>query len=369
MSLTLEENHRYQRHIMLDEIGEMGQLKLKKAKVLCIGAGGLASPALYYLAAAGIGTLGIIDNDTVDLSNLQRQILYTIDDVGKKKVIQAKERLLSLNPTIHIETYDTLLHHDNALNIISAYDIIIDATDNFATRYLINDACFQLQKPFIYAGIHQFEGQVALFEPPLSTCYRCLYPAPPPSGLMQNCADAGVLGILPGLLGSLQATLAIKYILTLGELPKNQLISVSLLTMQFKQYSMVKDSNCLICQHHHDFDHLPFHQMQSCEISPVITVSELKKLIDKQEDFYLLDVRQVEEYQQHHIAQSQLIPLPHLESELHQLPRDKMVIIYCRTDHRSQHALLQLKQVGFDKVRYLKGGMMAWEAWHQQGNT
>lgn len=362
MALNDEEKNRYQRHLALTEIGEHGQQQLKQARVLCIGAGGLAASALYYLAAAGIGTLGIIDNDVVDLSNLQRQILYTVDDIGKKKVTQAKIRLLALNPTIHIETYDSLLHHGNAQDIISAYDIVIDATDNFATRYLSNDACFYLKKPLIYAGIHQFDGQVALFNAPHSACYRCLYPSPPQAGLMQNCADAGVLGVLPGLLGSMQATLAIKHMLALGEPLFNQLITVNILSMQFERFAIAKDPNCILCQKQQAFDDLPFHQLATCEIPPVITVAELKQLIDSQQDFHLLDVREIEEYQQHHIADSHLIPLAYLENNLHQLPRDKMMIIYCRHDGRSQHALLQLKQVGFDKVRYLKGGIVAWEA-------
>ena len=359
--LESSEHERYQRHLLLSEIGETGQLQLKAAKVLCVGAGGLGSAALYYLAAAGVGTLGIIDNDIVDLSNLQRQILYSSEDVGQKKVMCAKERLKRFNPHIIVNTYDTRLTPENALAIISSYDIVIDATDNYASRYLINDASFHCQKPMVYAGIHQFSGQAAVFHYQGSACYRCLYPAPPPAGLMQNCADAGVLGVLPGILGSIQATETIKLILSLGQSLTNRLLTIDTLTMQFNQYAIKQDEQCCLCVKHQDFSSMPYHDTQTCAIQDFIRVHELQHLYKNNADFYLLDVRQVEEYQQSHLKNSQLIPLHYLAQSLHKLPKDKHIIIYCHYDTRSQYALQQLKQAGFTQVQYLKGGIAAWE--------
>lgn len=360
-NLQSSEHERYQRHLLLSEIGEAGQLQLKAAKVLCVGAGGLGSVALYYLAAAGVGTLGIIDDDVVDLSNLQRQILYSAENVGRKKITCAKERLKSFNPHITVNTYDLRLTTENALTIISSYDIVIDATDNYASRYLINDASFHCQKPMVYAGIHQFSGQAAVFHYQGSACYRCLYPEPPPPNLRQNCADAGVLGVLPGILGSIQATETIKLILSLGQSLTNRLLTIDTLTMQFNQYAIKQDDECCLCVKHQNFFNMPYHDTRICSIQDFITIHELQHLYKNNHDFYLLDVRHVEEYQQSHLKNSQLIPLQHLAQSLHKLPKDKHIIIYCHHDTRSQYALQQLKQSGFTQVQYLKGGIAAWE--------
>lgn len=359
--LSASELRRYRRHLLLPEVGEAGQRRLKSAKVLCVGAGGLGSAALYYLAAAGVGTLGIIDGDIVDISNLQRQILYTPDDVGHKKVERTQAKLRVFNPHITIQTYDTHLTSANALAMISQYDLVIDATDNYAARYLINDASFHCQKPMVYAGIHQFEGQAAVFNYQGSSCYRCLYPAPPPAGLMQNCADAGVLGVLPGILGSIQATEAIKVILSLGDNLANRLLTIDALTMQFNQYAIQQDPNCCLCVKHQGFSTMSYHETMSCALNESISIQELQALYENQSDFYLLDVRYVEEYEQSHLHNSQLIPLPYLAQSMDKLPRDKRIVVYCQHDARSQYALQQLKQAGFTELQYLKGGIAAWE--------
>ncbi len=363
MHTTLEfsEYQRYQRHIMLPQVGEAGQLRLKQAKVLCVGAGGLASPILAYLTAAGVGTVGIVDADCVDETNLQRQILYTQNDVGFKKIKQAQAHLQALNPYVHIESYDSYLTTDNALTIIEQYDIVIDATDNYHTRYLINDACFYKKKPMIYAGIYQFEGQVSVFSYQNGPCYRCLYPEPPPPGLMQSCAEVGVFGVLPGLLGSIQATEAIKILLNLGESLSERLLTVDTLTMQFQTYPIAKNIHCQLCAKHIPFSELSYHEDPICDTEIVISPLRLYQLMDTKQDIYLLDVRQPEEYQQGHLPHSQLIPLNDLENYIDILPKNKLIVVYCRKDSRSQYACLQLKQYGFKHIKYLEGGILAWQ--------
>lgn len=361
--MNQDEILRYSRHFSLPNVGSQGQLKLKNAKVLCIGAGGLGSPLLLYLAAAGIGTLGIVDNDTVDVSNLQRQVLYTTADVGQKKVSAAKARLQALNPHINITRHDARLTADNALELINQYDIVADGTDNFATRYLVNDACWHLKKPNVYASIFQFEGQCSIFSAPNGPCYRCLYDAPPPAGLVPNCAEGGVFGILPGLLGSLQATEVLKLILGIGDPLIGRLLTVDSLTMRFREFAVQRNPGCRLCTHQQSFASLPNHDMEVCQVGSLpatsISVQELAILLKNNTDLLLLDVRESHEYDICNLA-GKSIPLGQLSQRLHELDKSSAIVIHCKSGARSAQACLLLEKAGFKNVRNLDGGILAW---------
>lgn len=347
---TDQELNHYARHLNLSEVGVAGQRQLKTAKVLCIGAGGLGSSVLLYLAAAGVGTIGIVDHDSVEISNLQRQVLYTYDDIGQKKVIAAQKKLQELNPHIRIVPYAERLTIENAKMLIDQYDIVIDGSDNFATRYIVNDVCFQLKKPNIYASISQFAGQCAVFTYEESACYRCLFEESPPSESVPNCAEGGVLGVLPGIMGTIQAAEALKLILNQGMPLVNRLLMFDALKMTFREIAISKNPNCKLCH---------FKQMYSVETIRAITCSELLAHQTQHHDFILLDVREVFEYDICHLN-SILIPLGQLASRLNELDKTKEIIVHCKHDGRSQEAYRLLKQAGFTRVSYLKGGIMQW---------
>lgn len=372
--LTNAEIARYSRHLLLPEVGLEGQQKLKAAKVLCVGTGGLGAPLAYYLAAAGIGTLGLVDFDVVDESNLQRQIIHSTNDVGRPKIESAAEKLKALNPYLHIVKHETMLTSANALEIIKDYDIVADGTDNFPTRYLVNDACvLSGNKPNAYASIFRFEGQASVFATEDGPCYRCLYPEPPPPGLVPSCAEGGVLGILPGLLGVIQATEVIKLILGKGDPLVGRLLLVDSLGMKFRELKLRKNPDCPVCGTHPTVKKLIDYQ-QFCGIFPEekaekpaavqngipqITPVELKRRLDAGEDVFVLDVREPYEYQIVNIG-APLIPLGELPNRLGELDPNREIVIHCRTGGRSQRAAELLAKNGFKSVANLAGGITAW---------
>jgi adenylyltransferase/sulfurtransferase len=369
--LTTDELSRYSRHLILPEVGMEGQQKLKAARVLCVGTGGLGSPLALYLTAAGIGTLGLVDFDVVDASNLQRQIIHSTRDIGRKKLDSAEEKLVALNPAINIVKHETMLSSANALDILKDYDIVADGTDNFPTRYLVNDACVMLGKPNAYGSIFRFEGQASVFATKDGPCYRCLYPEPPPPGLVPSCAEGGVLGILPGLVGVIQATEVIKLILGKGESLAGRLLLVDALNMRFRELKLRKNPECPVCGVNPTVTKLIDYQ-QFCGIVPEskeekamkngipqMTVKELKRRIDAGEDLFILDVREPFEYQ---IAQigGKLIPLNDVPQRLNEIPREREIIVQCKSGGRSQRAAELLKQQGYPTVVNLAGGILAW---------
>ena len=373
--LTNDELGRYSRHLILPEVGMEGQQRLKAAKVLCVGTGGLGSPLALYLAAAGIGTLGLVDFDVVDSSNLQRQIIHSTRDVGRKKVDSAQEKLNALNPTLNVVKHDTMLTSANALEIFAQYDIIADGTDNFQTRYLVNDACVLLKKPNAYGSIFRFEGQASVFATEEGPCYRCLYPEPPPPGLVPSCAEGGVLGILPGMIGTIQATEVIKLILGKGEPLIGRLLLVDALTMRFRELKLRKNPECPVCGTNPTVTQLIDYN-QFCGIAPEpaqaatvkngipqISVKELKARLDGKEarndNFLLLDVREPYEFQ---IAQigGKLIPQNDVPNRLGELNREQEIIVHCRSGARSQKIAEFLQSNGFQKVSNVAGGILAW---------
>lgn len=371
--LNQDEQLRYSRHFLLPEVGLEGQMRMRAAKVLCIGAGGLGSPLLLYLAAAGVGTIGIVDDDQVEISNLQRQVLYSTEDLGKKKVVAAKARISALNPNVHVDAHDTRLTKTNALELINHYDIVADGADNFATRYLINDACFHLKKPNVFASIFQFLGQCSVFTMDDGPCYRCLYESPAETGLIPNCAEAGVLGVLPGLLGAIQATEVIKLIMKIGHPLRGRLLTIDSLTMRIQEFNLPVNPACKLCVHHQTFETLTESELQSCANSSSeardlmnnisdqlsITVEELRDLQKQNVDFTLLDVREPFEYEQCNLN-GLLIPLGELSARLHELDKSKLIIVHCKAGPRSQRAALLLEEAGFSNVKYLQGGILAW---------
>lgn len=353
----------YSRHFNLPEIGTEGQQHLKNARVLYVGAGGLGSSALHYLAATGVGTIGIVDDDRVDASNLQRQVLYSYDEIGCKKTSAAQKRLQRLNPSIQIILHDTRLSHTNAFEIINQYDVIADGSDNFATRYVVNDACFHLKKPHVYASISQFEGQCSIFTTKQGACYRCLFDAPPALGLIPNCAEGGVLGVLPGIMGSIQATEVIKLILGIGKPLINRLLMFDALEMKFRELSIMPNPECRLCKYHQPFDTLPHHDLESCILNkkdiPNISVTELYELQQRNSDFILLDVREPFEYEICNLG-GKLIPLKRLSSRISELDKSKHVIVHCKHGVRSRQAVELLNAHGFTNVSHLTGGIIAW---------
>jgi adenylyltransferase/sulfurtransferase len=369
--LTTDDLSRYSRHLILPEVGMEGQQKLKAARVLCVGTGGLGSPLALYLTAAGIGTLGLVDFDVVDSSNLQRQIIHSTKDIGRKKLDSAEEKLKALNPSINIVKHDTMLSSANALDIIKDYDIVADGTDNFPTRYLVNDACVLLGKPNAYGSIFRFEGQASVFATETGPCYRCLYPEPPPPGLVPSCAEGGVLGILPGLVGVIQATEVIKLILGKGEPLIGRLLLVDALNMRFRELKLRKNPECPVCGENPtvtaliDYQHfcgIVPETPQEANVKngiPQITVKELKRRIDAGEDVQLIDVREPYEYQ---IAQigGKLIPQNDVPNRLAEIDRDREVVVHCRSGARSQRIAELLVQAGYPKVVNVAGGILAW---------
>lgn len=375
--LTPEELRRYSRHLILPEVGLEGQKKLKTASVLLVGAGGLGSPLALYLAAAGIGRLGLVDFDVVDETNLQRQVLHGTKDVGRPKLESARDRILDINPHVQVELYETRLTSENALDIINEYDLVADGTDNFPTRYLVNDACVLAGKPNVYASIFRFEGQVSVFGTPEGPCYRCLYPEPPPPGLVPSCAEGGVLGVLPGLIGTIQATEVIKMILGLGTPLIGRLLLVDTLHMQFRTLKVRKNPECPICGVHRTIHKLIDYE-QFCGLPsrngetaarqttdsevPEITVHELKARLERGDRPIILDVRKAHEVQIASIGHDLLIPVDDLPERLSELTpyRDQEIIVYCRSGVRSARATQLLREAGFRNVKNLKGGILAW---------
>jgi molybdopterin/thiamine biosynthesis adenylyltransferase/rhodanese-related sulfurtransferase/molybdopterin converting factor small subunit len=367
--LSSEELARYSRHLMLPEVGMEGQLKLKQSKVALIGAGGLGAPLGLYLAAAGVGRIGMVDFDVVDASNLQRQVIHGTKDIGRKKLDSAADRMLDINPNLKIDKFDTTLTSENALEILRDYDIVIDGTDNFPTRYLVNDACVLLKKPNVYGSIFRFEGQATVFAYEDGPCYRCLYPEPPPPGLVPSCAEGGVLGILPGMIGVIQATEAVKIILGVGETLKNRLLLYDALTMRFRELKLRRDRDCPVCGDHPSVTKLIDYQ-EFCGIRPtasqpaatdgVIDATEVKAKLDRGDRFTLIDVREPYEYQIARIPEAMLIPLGELPKRLNELDPDAEIVAHCKSGARSQKAVDLLKQSGFQKARNMTGGILAW---------
>jgi len=364
------EIERYSRHLIMPEVAMEGQRKLKRASVLLVGMGGLGSPTAMYLAAAGVGRIGIVDFDVVDFSNLQRQIIFSTEDVGRPKLQAAEERLQGINPNLEIETYETRLTSENALKILENYDIIIDGTDNFPTRYLVNDACVLLGKPNVYGSIFRFEGQASVFYAKEGPCYRCLYPEPPPPGLVPSCAEGGVLGILPGNIGMIQATEAVKLILGKGEPLIGRLLLFDALAMKYRELKLRKDPNCPICGENPtvteliDYEHFCGIGTEADKIvlEPEfeISVEELKAKITGEDTPFILDVREPHEFEICRIPNSVLIPLAEVEKRVHELERSSEIVVHCKAGGRSAKAVKFLKEAGFEKVKNLKGGILAW---------
>ncbi len=371
-ALDNEELARYSRHLILPEVGMEGQQKLKAAKVLCIGAGGLGAPLTYYLAAAGVGTLGIVDFDVVDLSNLQRQIIHSTKDVGRPKIDSAEEKLSALNPHMKIVKFNTSLNSENALEIFKDFDIVADGTDNFPTRYLVNDACvLSGNKPNVYGSIFRFEGQASVFATKEGPCYRCLYPEPPPPGLVPSCAEGGVLGILPGLVGVMQATEVIKLILGRGEPLIGRLLLIDALNMRFRELKLRKNPDCPVCGLHPTVTKLIDYQ-QFCGIPaavqaeaqpvngvPQISVADFKQQRDAGKDYFLLDVREPYEFKIANLG-GYLIPLSEIGKRAGELDATREIVVHCKMGGRSQQAAEALKKLGFKKVQNLAGGIQAW---------
>jgi sulfur-carrier protein adenylyltransferase/sulfurtransferase len=368
-TLNNDEVLRYSRHLIMPEVGMDGQQKLKAARVLCIGAGGLGSPLALYLGAAGVGTLGLVDFDVVDFTNLQRQVIHFTSDVGKPKLESARQKLAEINPFVKVKTFPTKLTSENALQIFADFDIIVDGTDNFPTRFLVNDACVLTGKPNVYGSIFRFEGQASVFGAKDGPCYRCLYPEPPPPGLVPSCAEGGVLGILPGLVGLIQATETIKLILGSGNPLVGRLLLVDALGMKFRELKLRKNPDCVVCGTHPtitkliDYEEFCGIRGQETPVNqsgvPEISVEELKRRLDAKEDIYILDVREPHEYQICNLN-GHLIPLNDLPKRVSELDPSKEMVVHCRSGARSARAVGFLRQAGFAKASNLAGGILAW---------
>lgn len=364
-ALSAQQARRYSRQIVIPQIQESGQERIRNAKVLCIGAGGLGSPALMYLAAAGVGTIGIVDFDTVDETNLHRQVLYGQSDIGKKKVDVAKSKIEESNPLVSVTTYPVRINPSNVLEIMAGYDIVIDATDNFATRYLINDAAVLLNKPYVWGSVNRFDGQAAVFWSSLGPCYRCLHPEPPAPGTVQNCADAGVLGVLCASIASIQVNEVIKAITGIGELQIGKLMIYEALEAEHSKIDIHKNPLCVICGENPTQVSLLENYESFCGVAsaPEISVEDLKKKFAANDDFILIDVREPDEFASSRIPGSVLIPKAHFfdATALDLLPRDKEIILHCRSGVRSAHCLAIIQGAGFMNSRHLGGGILAWE--------
>ena len=371
VSLSNDEVLRYSRHLIMPEVGMEGQLKLKTASVLLVGTGGLGSPMALYLTAAGVGRIGLVDFDVVDFTNLQRQVIHGTGDVGRKKLDSAIDTMRQINPFVTIERHEVALSSENALDIIRQYDIVADGTDNFPTRYLVNDACVLLGKPNVYGSIFRFEGQASIFGAGDGPCYRCLYPEPPPPGLVPSCAEGGVLGILPGVIGLIQATEVVKLILDKGEPLIGRLVLYDALAMRFRELKLRRNPDCPVCGDRPTIKQLiDYHQFCGIPEQPAapqpgmkdgeIDAPGLKALIDRGEPFVLLDVREPHEYQICRIPGSVLIPLGEIPKRLNELDPATEMVVHCKSGIRSAKAIDFLKQAGFRKLKNLKGGILAW---------
>ena len=371
-ALSNAEVARYSRHLIMPEVGMDGQLKLKAASVLCIGAGGLGSPVAMYLAAAGVGRLGIVDFDVVDYSNLQRQVIHGTPDVGRPKLESARDTLQAINPEVRVETHEVALSSGNALDVLGGYDVIVDGTDNFPTRYLVNDACVLLGRPNAYGSIFRFEGQASVFAAKDGPCYRCLYPEPPPPGLVPSCAEGGVLGILPGVVGTIQATEAVKLIIGVGEPLVGRFLVYDALRMRFRELKLRRDPGCPVCGDNPTVTELIDYE-QFCGVTPAApsgepsagadddaTVEQLKARIDSRDGVFILDVREPQEHQICAIPGSTLIPLGDLPSRLHELAGRGEMIVHCKSGARSAKAVKLLRDAGFAQARNLRGGILRW---------
>lgn len=361
----LDELQRYSRQINLSQVGEEGQRRLKAARVLCIGAGGLGSPATLYLAAAGVGTIGIVDQDTVDLSNLHRQLLHETSDVGREKTDSARSRLRAINPRIAVETYTTRLCAGNAIELIRDYDIVVDGSDNLPTRYLSSDVCVWEKKPNVYGSVHQFEGQATIFAPHLGgPCYRCLFPEPPPADAIPSCAEAGVLGVVPGLVGTIQALETIKLIIGTGDNLIGRLLHLDALTLRFREFNIRRDPNCPVCGDSPSIT-TPIDYEQFCNRAkevriPAVSAVQLKEMMTAGEKVALVDVREPFEFEIAKLPNSQLIPLGKLATDFSEIPREEKTVLICKSGQRSARAVEFLRRQGFENLMNLEGGLDAW---------
>jgi sulfur-carrier protein adenylyltransferase/sulfurtransferase len=369
--LTIDEVRRYSRHLIIPDVAMDGQKRLKNAKVLCVGAGGLGSPALMYLAAAGVGTLGIVDFDTVDESNLQRQIIHGQSDIGRPKAESARDSILEINPLVNVVVHDTALSTDNAMELFAQYDLIVDGTDNFATRYLVNDACVLLNKPYVWGSIYRFDGQASVFWAEHGPCYRCLYPEPPPPGMVPSCAEGGVLGVLCASIGSIQVTEAIKVLTGIGEPLVGRLMVYDALEMTYRGIKVTKDPECPVCGKNPTITELIDYEAfcgqvsdeaQQAAAGATISATELKDWLDNGKRIELIDVREPAEYEIVKIPGSRLVPKGDILSgeALSSLPQDRQLVLYCKTGIRSAEALAAVKQAGFGDAVHVQGGVTAW---------
>jgi adenylyltransferase/sulfurtransferase len=368
--LTPQEIRRYSRHLIIPDVAMDGQKRLKNAKVLCVGAGGLGSPALMYLAAAGVGTLGIIDFDVVDESNLQRQVIHGQSDVGRPKAVSAKESVAEINPLVQVNLHEVRLDSSNVMEIFADYDLIVDGTDNFATRYLVNDACVLLNKPYVWGSIYRFDGQASVFWSEHGPCYRCLYPEPPPPGMVPSCAEGGVLGVLCASIGSIQVNEAIKVLTGIGEPLVGRLMIYDALEMTYRSVKIRKDPECAICGKNAtiteliDYDAfcgVVSEEAVEAAAGSTITAGELNAMKERGDDIYLVDVREPAEWEIVRIADAVLIPKGDLPGRLADLPQDKPVVLYCKSGVRSAEALALLKDAGFADAKHVQGGVTAWQ--------
>jgi sulfur-carrier protein adenylyltransferase/sulfurtransferase len=368
-SLTPEEIRRYSRHLIIPDVAMDGQKRMKNAKVLCVGAGGLGSPALMYLAAAGVGTLGIIDFDVVDESNLQRQVIHGQSDVGRSKAESARDSVKEINPLVNVPLHQERLDSSNAMRIFADYDLIVDGTDNFATRYLVNDACVLLGKPYVWGSIYRFDGQASVFWADYGPCYRCLYPEPPPPGMVPSCAEGGVLGVLCASVGSIQVTEAIKVLTGVGDPLVGRLMIYDALEMTYRSVKVRKDPECPLCGKNPTITELIDYEAfcgavsdeaQEAAVGSTITATELKQMMDADEKFLLVDVREPAEWEIVRLPGAVLIPKGDVPSKLAELPQDRPVIAYCKTGIRSAEVLALLKNAGFADAKHVQGGISAW---------
>ena len=365
VQLSAEELGRYSRHLIMPEVTLSGQRRLKAARVLCIGAGGLGSPSALYLAAAGVGTIGIIDFDDVDLSNLQRQILHGTKDIGRSKLESARDRLRDINPEIEIELHQCRFSSENASELVAQYDVVVDGSDNFPTRYLSNDVCFFARKPNVYGSVFRFEGQTTVFAPHLGgPCYRCLFPEPPPPDSVPNCAQAGVLGVLPGIIGMLQAIETIKLIVGIGEPLVGRLLHFDALKVKFRELNLRRDPECPVCGENptifSPIDYEQFCGARNEDEIPTMSAQELKRKMDAREAFELIDVREAFEYEIARIDGARLIPLGEIAERVSELQRERPIVVHCHSGRRSAEAVRLLQQRGFANVYNLEGGIDAW---------
>src|SRR5499427_5045736 len=369
--LTVNEVKRYSRHLIIPDVGMTGQKRLKNSKVLCVGAGGLGSPALLYLAAAGVGTLGVIDFDVVDESNLQRQIIHGQSDIGRPKAVSAMESIREVNPLVNVVLHEEALTTDNAMQLFAQYDLIVDGTDNFATRYMVNDACVLLGKPYVWGSIYRFDGQASVFWAEYGPCYRCLYPEPPPPGMVPSCAEGGVLGVLCASIGSIQVNEAIKVITGIGEPLVGRLMIYDALEMTYRAVNVRKDPECPVCGKnptitelidYEEFCGTVSEDAQKAAAGSTITATELKDMLDRHDDILLIDVREPNEYEIVAIPGAVLIPKGEILSgaALERLPQDKRIVLHCKSGQRSAEALAVVKDAGFSDAVHVGGGVLAW---------